>query len=331
MDYFCDSFFFLESVFGVSIKIIFIDPQSRLNQSYVELRSDYELKIGINLSIDNDRDYKAALIKQLKIFEEVKFDNVEISPNCSGIIKNGSLDKRECSNLLNILSSYRFSYTVHAPDEMNLVSPLLLKISEKVMKSCIDLCVMLDADVLVVHSGYITPADKMSEPEALRILVGSLKKWGRYARDSGVLIGVENGDPCPTHLCKEVDKLIDVVRNVNMDSVGITFDVGHAFLSASYYKFNFLEAVRNVVSYMIHVHLHDNFGEFDPLSPGKKNITFGYGDLHMPIGWGKIPYKEVFRLIKEGYKRELYLLEIDPKFKEYYGYAVAKLKEMLSS
>jgi len=289
------------------------------------------LKIGINLSINNDRDYKTALIKQLKIFEEIKFDSVEISPGRSGIIKNGLLDKRECSKFLDILSSYGFSYTVHAPYEMNLVSPILLKISEKVMKSCIDLCVMLDSDVLVIHSGYVTPADKMSKSEALRILVSSLKKWGRYARDSSVLIGVENGDLGFTHLCREIDKLIDVVKKVNMDSVGITFDAGHAFISARYYKFNFLEAVKNVAPYMIHMHLHDNYGEFDPLSPDKKNIVFGYGDLHMPIGWGKIPYREVFRLIKGRYKRELYLLEIDPKFQEYYGYAAAKLKEMLSS
>jgi len=288
------------------------------------------LKVGINLSIKNDRDCKASLIKQLNIFERVKFDNVEISPRC-GIIKNGSLDKRECSKFLDILSGYSFSYTIHAPSKMNLASPLLLKISEKVMKSCIDLCVMVGSGVLVMHSGYITPVDKMSESEALRSLVDSLKKWGRYAHDSGVLIGVENGELGFTHLCREVDKLIDVVRNVNMDSVGVTFDAGHAFISASYYKFNFLEAVRKVMPYTIHMHLHDNYGKFDPISPERKNLLFGYGDLHMPIGWGKIPYKEFFRLIRGRYKRELYLLEIDPIFKEYYGYAAEKLKEMLSS
>ena len=80
---------------------------------------------------------------------------------------------------------------------------------------------------------------------------------------------------------------------------------------------------------MFHLHINDNYGKFDPLSPASKNVALGYGDLHLPIGWGKIPYEDVFRLIKRTYKHGLYLLEIDDEFREYYQYAITKLREML--
>jgi len=288
-----------------------------------------KMKIGINLPGKTVHGCKAALVEQLNIFEDAKFDGVEISPGSLNLIKNGVLDKKESSNVLDILSNYNFSYTVHVPMRVNLASPLLLEVSEKIMRSCIDFCTMANAKVLVVHSGYVVPVDKISELEALKVLISSLQKLSEYACDSGVLIGVENGDLGPTHLCREIDKLIEVIRRVDMNNIGITFDFGHAFIAASYYKFNFLDAVREAAPYMFHLHINDNYGKFDPLSPASKNVALGYGDLHLPIGWGKIPYEDVFRLIKRTYKHGLYLLEIDDEFREYYQYAITKLREML--
>ncbi len=289
------------------------------------------MKIGINLPGKAVRGCKAALIEQLNTFEDAKFDSVEISPGSLNLIKNGVLDKKECSMVLDILSNYNFSYTVHAPMRVNLASPLLLEISEKIIKSCIDFCAMIDAKVLVTHSGYIVPVDEISEIEALEVLINSLQRCAEYACDSGVLIGVENGDLGPTHLCREIDKLIEVIRRVDMNNVGITFDFGHAFIAASYYKFNFLDAVRDAAPYMFHLHINDNYGKFDPLSPASKDMAFGYGDLHLPIGWGKVPYEDVFRLVKRTYKHGLYLLEIDAQFREHYQYAITKLREMLQN
>lgn len=271
-----------------------------------------------------------ALRKHLDFLEALDLEAVELSPGSLDLIRNGVLDKKACTSVLDALSSYDFSYTAHAPYNTNLASPSMLKISVKIARSCIDFCVMTKAQILVLHSGYITPSDEISESESLKFLADSVRRIAEYARDSGVWIGVENGDLGPTHLCRRIDWLVEVVKDVDMSNVGITFDFGHAYVSAGYYRFDFLKAVEEALPHMIHAHVNDNFGRFNPFSPHDTNhdLTFGYGDLHLPIGWGTIPYKDVFDLVKSTYDG-IYVLELRPRYREYIQHTIGKLKELL--
>jgi sugar phosphate isomerase/epimerase len=79
---------------------------------------------------------------------------------------------------------------------------------------------------------------------------------------------------------------------------------------------------------MVHVHISDNFGKIDPITPASHSLVYGYGDLHLPIGWGNLPYREIFELIKPTY-RGIYLLVIDPQFREHYHYAIKRLRSFL--
>ena len=271
-----------------------------------------------------------ALREQLDFLGELDLDNVELFPDSFDLIRNGVLVEKGCSSVLDVLSSYDFTYTAHAPYKTNLASPSMLEISEKVVRSCIDFCVMAKAKVLVLHSGYITPNSEISESESLDFLADSVRRSAEHARDLGVLIGIENGELSPTHLCRRIDWLVEVVKDVDMDNVGITFDFGHAYVSAGYYRFDFLKAVEEALPYVIHAHVNDNFGRFNPLSPHDTNhdLSFGYGDLHLPIGWGTIPYKDVFDLAKRTYDG-IYVLELRPRYREHFQHTIAKLRELL--
>ena len=46
-------------------------------------------------------------------------------------------------------------------------------------------------------------------------------------------------------------------------------------------------------------------------------LSQGKGDLHMPIGWGEIPYREVFSRLS-GYEGVL-MLELAPRYMPYYA------------
>lgn len=274
---------------------------------------------------------ESALREQLDFLGRLDLDSVELSPDTFDLFRNGVLDEKGCSSVLDVLSSYDFTYAVHAPREhFNLASPSVLEISEKMARSCIDFCVMTKAQVLVLHSGYITSNDEISESEALEFLADSVRRIAEYAHDLGVFIGIENGDLCPTHLCRRIDWLVEVVKDIDMDNVGITFDFGHAYVSAGYYRFDFLKAVEEALPHVIHVHVHDNFGRFNPLSPHDRNhvLSCGYGDLHLPIGWGTIPYKDVFSRVKRTYDG-MYVLEPRHRYREHFQHAIAKLRELL--
>jgi len=271
-----------------------------------------------------------ALREQLDFLGRLDLDSVELRPGSLDLIRNGVLDEKGCSSVLDVLSSYDFTYAAHAPYKINLASPSMLEISEKIVRSCIDFCVMAKAQVLVLHSGYISPNDEISESESLGFLVDSVRRSAEYARDLGVLIGIENGELSPTHLCRRIDSLVEVVKDVDMNNVGITFDFGHAYISAGYYLFDFLKAVEEALPYVVHAHVCDNFGRFNPLSPHDTNhdLIFGYGDLHLPIGWGTIPYEDVFGLVKGTYDG-IYVLELRPRYREHIQHTIAKLRELL--
>ncbi|MCW4020916.1 MAG: sugar phosphate isomerase/epimerase, partial [Candidatus Bathyarchaeota archaeon] len=176
--------------------------------------------------------------QRLDFLADVGFDAVEISPGSLNLIRNGVLHKQEASEFQDILSSYDLSYVAHAPMRTSLASPTILEISEQIVRSCIDFCSIIDARILTLHSGYLLPQDEISETDAVKVLTDSLRRCAEYAADSGVSIGLENGDMGSTHIIRRTDKLVKVASGTGMSNVGVTIDFGHLFVSATYYKFD---------------------------------------------------------------------------------------------
>ena len=45
-----------------------------------------------------------------------------------------------------------------------------------------------------------------------------------------------------------------------------------------------------------HLHMHDSFGLLQKMPTFYKSeaVSYGLGDIHLPLGWGNIPFDEVF-------------------------------------
>ena len=113
-----------------------------------------------------------------------------------------------------------------------------------------------------------------------------------------------------------IDRLVEQVKGVGKENVGITFDFGHAYIASKYHCFDFLESIELARPLIKHVHIHDDFGKLAGLDRRQINIlSQGKGDLHMPIGWGEIPYREVFSRLN-GYEGVL-MLELEPRYMPY--------------
>jgi len=203
-----------------------------------------------------------------------------------------------------------------------------------------------------------------------KIEIKTLQELASFAKDLGVTIAIENTSPeleeeslwelskrfsngrmfppsvlnpqkkpKPTFLREvtkynygtKIEELVDQVKKIDRENVGITFDFGHAFLASKYYHFNFLNSVKLALPYIKHVHIHDCFGK-PKVSYEEQDINliqFGIGDLHMPIGWGVIPYNKIFRLLKN-YDGVL-CLELKPRYKKFYSYSLQRVKELVES
>jgi len=202
-----------------------------------------------------------------------------------------------------------------------------------------------------------------------KIEINTLQELASFAKDLGVTIAIENTSPeleeeslwelskrfsngrmfplsaltpqtpKPIFLREiskynygtKIEDLVDQVKKVNRENVGITLDFGHAYLASKYYRFKFLDSIKLALPYIKHVHIHDCFGK--PKQSYEEQdinlIQFGIGDLHMPVGWGEIPYDKIFRILKN-YNGVL-CLELKPRFKRFYKYSLERVKELTES
>ena len=129
----------------------------------------------------------------------------------------------------------------------------------------------------------------------------------------------------------KIEELVDQVKEIDRDNVGIILDFGHAYLASKYYRFKFLDSIKLALPYIKHVHIHDCFGK-PKVSYEEQDINliqFGIGDLHMPVGWGEIPYDKIFRILKN-YNGVL-CLELKPRYKKFYKYSLERVKELIES
>ena len=129
----------------------------------------------------------------------------------------------------------------------------------------------------------------------------------------------------------KIEELVDQVKEIDRDNVGITLDFGHAYLASKYYRFKFLDSIKLALPYIKHVHIHDCFGKSQQSYEEQdiNLIQFGIGDMHMPVGWGEIPYQKIFPLLKN-YNGVL-CLELKPRYKKFYKYSLERVKEFVES
>jgi sugar phosphate isomerase/epimerase len=187
----------------------------------------------------------------------------------------------------------------------------------------------------------------------------TLAELADLAKEKGVLICVENADPRVDESAiwemarrvrvKGVDlfyqiapggdiaiynyggvieRLVEHIEAVEKENVGITLDFGHAYIASRYYGFDFLDSIGLAKPLIKHVHVHDNFSRSAGVD--RRQIVLiaqGKGDLHMPVGWGEIPYRDVFRRLK-GYSGVI-MLELKPRYMAYLGEALEEVSRLL--
>jgi len=299
--------------------------------------------IGINADSFTINGDIAILEKFLARFLEAGFSFAEIPIHGMDCLVNGSLCRSRVSATRKALSAYPLGYTVHSPDQLNLADEADPETHARALRSTIDFASEIGARLVVYHgsarSGAAAPegasptrlAPTPAEaPQAdLRSLwadeIDRLGAVADYAAARGVTVAVEN---IFRQSAREITYRIDprqlaaVVSAVDSPALGICFDFGHAFISAGEAGFTMEEALRAVKPRLAHVHIHDNFGK--PSIPNTRPIDMifrGAGDLHMPPGWGAIPYESLFPIFAGDF-HGVFTLELQPRFADKYGEAL---------
>jgi len=157
------------------------------------------------------------------------------------------------------------------------------------MKNWIELCSLLGAEVLVVHTARINNAETnmsfIEMNEKLKYInIDVFSQLSHFAKDYGVKIAVENR--LENMFGSRPRDLIEIVEGSDPDYIGICFDTGHANVN----KLNLLEFIEITKNYLIASHIHDNDG---------------WHDLHFPPLVGNINWPELFKEFSLVYKKPL--------------------------
>ncbi len=242
---------------------------------------------------------------QIKDFGgEIDAQEVEIIE--LGLDKIDFLDKQNEEELLlktaYLASSFGIEFTIHAPHIDSKIEGIKIDFSSSseknvtVMKKVIEIAAEIGAEYIVVHPGSQNGGKKclnlnilnlirlstLAEEHDITLLLENL-----FDRDGGNKIGVFPGE------------MFHIIEMVGSEHLKINLDIGHAFIASNAYGLS-MEDYFDLSEHIYQMHLHDNFGIL-----GSEAAIFG--DLHLPLGLGKINFMEVFKNIRKTKVRNLVL------------------------
>lgn len=274
------------------------------------------MKIGINLpSVSDPADIK----KWLKRFCDAGYDVVEFNADILPFIIGGKLNKEMTGYMKNLLSDFPLTYTMHIGYGVDLRDQENYELNEKALLSSVEAASETGAILLNLHYEKKSNSKKIEN----KFLEGHLNACDK-AEKLGLNLTIENIE------VETVDPVIEFVKTVNRKNFKMNYDIGHGFLAANYFGFDFLESVKKAEPHLGHLHFSDNTGKFEMLRltnkplydnlPMGTRFAFGRGDIHLPPLWGNIPYNKVADILK-GYDKTI-ICEF------YSGYFIPFLKEI---
>ncbi len=260
--------------------------------------------------------------------------------------------------LASVLRNHRLRYSVHGISRLNLAYDPRHDLAKRIMRCQIEISKAVGASRLVHHSGLqaldaarlglrqsLLSDEELTEGASRE--VEALRELAPIASDAGIVIGLENGDPHlweyevlanhglpPSELFKHHRRLLvrPILRQleaVDHPAVGMTLDIGHLHIAASQLGEDLLQEVEEAAPWVVHLHVNDNFGTLDQgVELERDRLPYGEADLHLPPGWGAIPFARVFQAL-EGYRGDI-VLEIKPWMKDSFGEALQNTREILN-
>ncbi|WP_448522641.1 sugar phosphate isomerase/epimerase family protein [Pseudothermotoga sp.] len=247
--------------------------------------------IGINIDTKRLSGSEEKLKEELEKFERLGFDCAEIPPAGLDVIFNGEIIPERLNRIVQILKRSRLKFTVHGPDPVDLSSDR--KEDLQIISANVDFAHAIGALTVVYHSGWFGKDEEKKRRE-----IENLKRLCTKLEKTNVCLVVENTK-------QTVEQTLQIVTTVNHPKVKLLIDVGHLFLRVKGNEQKFLEQLALGLPLAFELHVHDNFGkpEDDAERSFSRELHFAYlygvGDLHLPLGLGKIPFERVFDLVKE--------------------------------
>ena len=219
-------------------------------------------------------------------------DSVEIPFFATRLIANGAILEPTTRLFERALAGRGLGVSAHALLSINLMdAPERLARHEALARTCIELTARFGARHMVLHCGL-----SGARGGALEAAYGrqreALDRLGDVAAEHGVVICLETVWSFDGRETALPSRLAAELRAVGHDAVQATLDYAHAALQCALRGADLMDEVAALAPMAPHLHLNDCFGAVRAEAidlPGEA-LAYGTGDLHLPLGWGVLPW-----------------------------------------
>lgn len=237
---------------------------------------------------------------ELDMIEALGADAVELPTYDMDIVVGGRIRRPQLDALKRACAGRDLVYSAHGPLAINFMDEAWrLPRHLEVLKASLEVAAEVGAEHYVVHSGLI-PQQQSGGVEAARERQREwLARGGDIAAGHGLILCVETlfAGYEGRELSLSPSRLAADLAAIGHPNVFATLDFSHAYIKLDYdgRRDAFLEEVKALAPWSRHLHIHDSFGRQDDIwmyTVGE-SVAYGHGDLHLPVGWGDIPWDRI--------------------------------------
>jgi sugar phosphate isomerase/epimerase len=242
----------------------------------------------------------ATLASRLDRLVTIGCSHAELSATAQFVTIAGQDNAPRVEAIAAICAARTLRYSVHAPIAINLMDETHAELHEAVLASSLRFAARIGARAVVIHPGRVHPqADLAARTRLLAVERDAVRRAADLAGAGGQVIAMENLNPnrnmmagTMTSYALDPRALAAQIDAIDHPAVCGTLDFGHGWLAAGRLGFDYLAAVRDFAPFVGHLHVTDNCGM--PITyvdaTDDEHVAYGMGDLHLPIGWGSVPY-----------------------------------------
>jgi len=276
-----------------------------------------------------DPDPKS-LAKALDEAEGKPVDLVELPLFELNLMLGGRIRREVLAELRKVCGGRALSYSIHAPIAINLMDhPGRLALHLDILKASIEITAELGARHMVMHTGVCAHGSHAEIDAAYKRQRAALAEIAGIAAGSGVVACVETlpTERADLHTALP-SRLAYELAQIDHPNIRCCLDVSHAYINCGFHGRDLLEELTPLAPFAEHLHLHDSFGRPNDIRTVSRaeRIAYGLGDLHLPLGWGSIPWNAVFSEL-DFPKSPVLMLELPPPHAQELDNCVATMQE----
>ncbi len=252
---------------------------------------------AIGLMADSRDGSVASLVPVLAEIAALGADAAEITISGIDVVAGGRILPAAAAELVSATRQFPLRYSVHGLVGSNFMDAAHLAAQMRVARAYLELCDRIGARVLVHHSGALVSADPAAIAAAEARETEALAELADAASRYGVRIALENiFSTKPGEHRRTPARVAELVCAIDHPSLVALIDVSHAYIESTRLGLDPRAELQAMAPVTGHVHLHDSFGQPQTtwdLYESSEATALGQGDLHLPLGWGDIPFADV--------------------------------------